>query len=70
MSPGESEISVPSPSPTPQGSPGVCLRRSGWLGRRTPGPDPSSPGGRWGLLWAVSSITCDHCFEAPRSQAH
>jgi hypothetical protein len=24
----------------------------------------------WGLLWAVSSITCDHCFEAPGSQAH
>jgi len=19
----------------------------------------------WGLLWAVSSITCDHCFEGP-----
>jgi len=24
----------------------------------------------WGLLWAFSSITCDHCFEAPGSQAH
>jgi hypothetical protein len=68
MSPGESEISVP--SPTPQGSPGVCLRRSGLLGRRTPGPSPSSPGGRAGALWAFSSITCDHCFEAPGSQAH
>jgi len=46
MSPGESASASPSPSPTPQGSPGVCLRQSGWLGRRTPGPSPSSPGGR------------------------
>jgi len=31
-------------------SPGVCLRRSGLLGRRTPGPSPSSPGGEVGLV--------------------
>ena len=45
-SPGESASASPPPSPTPQGSPGVCLRQSGLLGRRTPGPVPSSPGGR------------------------
>jgi hypothetical protein len=76
--PGESEVAEAhcpaSPTPLPpeeETSPGVCLRQSGLLGRRTPGPSPSSPGGRAGACYGLfppSPATI--ILGAPGSQAH
>jgi hypothetical protein len=77
MSPGESEVAEAhcpaSPPPPPRrgllswGVPPAA----GMVGPEDPRPKSlQSWREGWGLLWAVSSITCDHCFEAPGSQAH
>jgi len=42
------------PLPPEEGlSSGVCLRQPGLLSRRTPGPSPSSPGGRAGACYGL-----------------